>query len=906
MIQGLLGVVGGVVRARKRRVCRSLSSRRALFESLEDRRVLAVATLSTIADGEIRDNEHDGVFDVVELSNTAVGVRNFDFATFKVEEVAVFEFDTSSIPANATLNSIDFEFDLASFTSSTNVSLVAFAGDGVVTLSDATATGTLIASISASDLSLGINTISITDPTLLASAIDTGGVTIRVDGQINSANMQMDSIESSGAEAKLIVDYEESSGTTTTTVSVSRDAQIVDNGLDGTFDVVNESLTTMSVRHFSSLMLQELAVFEFETGLIPDGDEIVSATFQYRLVSYTSSSEVIIDGFAGDGVPTLSDATAAGSELATIPGSELSLGVNSAPLDVALISDAIRGDNLTIRVRGLLSGINVSIAAEESTFFQEARLVIEHREIDDSVEATFPVTVDAHIEDQGRDGVFDRIDEVSETILVRDAILPVLREEFRGVFEFDTSSLPAGAQVDSVRLDYQVSLGPTVTDTSEVYFEVYNADGVITLADATTPATLVGTRLTSELGVGPGSIELESAPLAAALASGFVGIRARASVNTTAGFASRDREGFGMNLVVSYTPPDPIDFGDAPDSYRTSFDEDGARHVATGPQLGAERDSELDAASPLNGEGDDLNDVDDEDGVMFGLIRTNESTAGVNVDLQNADSAHVDAWLDFDQNGVFDVDEKILDSQVVSNGLQTLNFTVPPDALAGETYARVRVSSDGNLQPFGVAADGEVEDYRVPIYAPPTVESISVNEGSDSRSVLTSLTVLFDTELDDHLLADAFTVTNITTNTVVSSLIVTSSTFQGGHRARLTFGAGPSVVTRDTENSLEDGNYRLDIDASKIRGGGDVLMEANVVFGNQTASDPDNDDFFRLFGDDDGDGDVDGTNYGRFGQAFLKTIGQTGYDENFDGDGDGDVDGVDYGDFGRNFLTSRP
>ncbi len=35
------------------------------------------------------------------------------------------------------------------------------------------------------------------------------------------------------------------------------------------------------------------------------------------------------------------------------------------------------------------------------------------------------------------------------------------------------------------------------------------------------------------------------------------------------------------------------------------------------------------------------------------------------------------------------------------------------------------------------------------------------------------------------------------------------------------------------------------------------------------AGQPNNDDFFRLFGDTDGDGDVDGQDYGQFGLRFM-------------------------------------
>ena len=60
------------------------------------------------------------------------------------------------------------------------------------------------------------------------------------------------------------------------------------------------------------------------------------------------------------------------------------------------------------------------------------------------------------------------------------------------------------------------------------------------------------------------------------------------------------------------------------------------------------------------------------------------------------------------------------------------------------------------------------------------------------------------------------------------------------------------------------------------------------------------DHFFRFYGDSDGDRDVDGQDYGRFGLAFLQSA-PGAYNPDFDFDGDGDVDGQDYGRFGLRF-----
>ncbi|MEM1224665.1 MAG: VCBS repeat-containing protein [Planctomycetota bacterium] len=150
-----------------------------------------------------------------------------------------------------------------------------------------------------------------------------------------------------------------------------------------------------------------------------------------------------------------------------------------------------------------------------------------------------------------------------------------------------------------------------------------------------------------------------------------------------------------------------VDFGDAPSPYPTTLADDGAQHADTdGPTLGTTRDFEPDGQ---------VDDGSDEDGVLFGAIRANSGLAGVNIDLQNAPEAFVDAWIDFDADGVWDSDEQILDSRRVLPGLQTLNYVVPSDLVIGETYARVRLSSAGGLEPTGLADDGEVEDYLVTI-----------------------------------------------------------------------------------------------------------------------------------------------------------------------------------------------
>ncbi|MEO1528218.1 MAG: GEVED domain-containing protein [Planctomycetota bacterium] len=359
------------------------------------------------------------------------------------------------------------------------------------------------------------------------------------------------------------------------------------------------------------------------------------------------------------------------------------------------------------------------------------------------------------------------------------------------------------------------------------------------------------------------------------------------------------QSGTGNEVALIVVDRAMLDFGDAPDTYRTLTGSFGPWHLATGPRLGALRDTELDGFDSLTATGDDTDGVDDEDGVMFGVVGVGMTMAGVNVDLQNAGTAQINAWIDFDADGVFQDDEQILTNRVVFGGLQTLNYVVNDDAVTGETFARVRVSSSGGLGIGGFASDGEVEDYVVTIVPRPIVDSISINGGEQQRSLLTEVVVTFDSEVDAP--ANAFEIRDRSSGTVLDTLQVSNVVNGAGQTvSTLTFGAGGNLVfdRANGEHTLVDGNYVLAIDSSLIQlAGGGPSLESDIEFGTD-----DVDGFFRFFGDSDGDRDVDGQDFGRFALSFPKTLGEAGFNPIFDSDGDDDVDGQDFGRVAANFL----
>ncbi len=162
------------------------------------------------------------------------------------------------------------------------------------------------------------------------------------------------------------------------------------------------------------------------------------------------------------------------------------------------------------------------------------------------------------------------------------------------------------------------------------------------------------------------------------------------------------------------------DYGDAPAPYPTLKADNGARHVATGPMLGSTRDTEPDGQPTSAANGDNLTGTpDNEDGVSFGPWIAGQ-TAMVSVRTSVA-NAKLDAWIDFNGDGVWDDSagsvERIFSSAnlPLANMGNLLTFSVPAigaGSVAGITYARFRLSTAGGLAPTGTAPDGEVEDYR--------------------------------------------------------------------------------------------------------------------------------------------------------------------------------------------------
>jgi PKD repeat protein len=169
---------------------------------------------------------------------------------------------------------------------------------------------------------------------------------------------------------------------------------------------------------------------------------------------------------------------------------------------------------------------------------------------------------------------------------------------------------------------------------------------------------------------------------------------------------------------------DLLDFGDAPLSYGTMKADNGASHLIDPVIfLGENIDDEPDGQPDVNAEGDDKNGIDDEDGVKFGTSLEPGKEATINVSASTSGLLY--AWIDFNADTSWDdAGEEIFSDRELEAGENILTFTVPSDAVPGNTYARFRFSDVSGLffdgpPTFGEQAAtppaGEVEDYLVKI-----------------------------------------------------------------------------------------------------------------------------------------------------------------------------------------------
>jgi hypothetical protein len=199
--------------------------------------------------------------------------------------------------------------------------------------------------------------------------------------------------------------------------------------------------------------------------------------------------------------------------------------------------------------------------------------------------------------------------------------------------------------------------------------------------------------------------------------------------------------------------------------------------------------------------------------------------------------------------------------------------------------------------PVGNIFIGEIHDPGGPAIAraAPRVQNIQINDGASQRSMVNSLTVTFDGLV--ALESDAFQVYQQGVAAPMGVHVALSESL-GRTVARLTF-QGPGIIG----GSLADGQYQLVVRGDKIRGAGGGLLDGD---GDGLAGGNHVDEFFRLFGDSDGDGDVDTVDAAAFKPSFRKRIGDAGYLWYFDHDASGRIGAEDFALLLLGYRQSNP
>jgi subtilisin family serine protease/subtilisin-like proprotein convertase family protein len=182
----------------------------------------------------------------------------------------------------------------------------------------------------------------------------------------------------------------------------------------------------------------------------------------------------------------------------------------------------------------------------------------------------------------------------------------------------------------------------------------------------------------------------------------------------------------------------------------------------------------------------------------------------------------------------------------------------------------------------------------------PTVVSVAVDDGTAQRSRVRSLRVRFSEPVTPA--AGAFQLLRTGPGGPTGAIPLTPLVL--GATVTLNFGPG-GPVGLELGGSLRDGVYELTVNGDKVTGNGSKLQVDGDLDGKAggslvTPTAPGSPGrIFRLFGDSDGDADVDAANFGAFRGAFGNASNLA-----FDYEGDGDVDAQDFGQFRARFGSS--
>uniref|UniRef100_UPI0037C5313D GEVED domain-containing protein n=1 Tax=Prosthecobacter sp. TaxID=1965333 RepID=UPI0037C5313D len=189
------------------------------------------------------------------------------------------------------------------------------------------------------------------------------------------------------------------------------------------------------------------------------------------------------------------------------------------------------------------------------------------------------------------------------------------------------------------------------------------------------------------------------------------------------------------------------DWGDLPDTgigtgtanYQTANNDSGPSHYRNSNlRLGATLDIESDGQPDATSTGDDLSGTDDEDAIasLPAFSRGQSFTIPVSVFNNTGSSASVYAFIDWNNDGDFLDPSETLSSVSVNSSAsqQSVNVTgtVPGTAVLAQIGLRVRLTTAVSPGAFGIAPNGEVEDYLIT----PTCPAVALSPASLANGTL--------------------------------------------------------------------------------------------------------------------------------------------------------------------------
>ena len=208
----------------------------------------------------------------------------------------------------------------------------------------------------------------------------------------------------------------------------------------------------------------------------------------------------------------------------------------------------------------------------------------------------------------------------------------------------------------------------------------------------------------------------------------------------------------------------PIDEGDAPESYgkamHTIATVDGITGAKVNQPYIGNVSPDMDENTVLDWFGDDKATTADEGidqllpdelkGTTNEMIKMDRTRPGnyklsIEAHTDGASEAYIYGWIDFNQNGTFDEDERSDLARITNDGTVELTFANSKtyiDPSVKELGARVRIAKKANEieSPTGMALSGEVEDFRTQITHPPKGE---FKETSGPQGAKQTATVTF-------------------------------------------------------------------------------------------------------------------------------------------------------------------